>query len=91
MDTLEVTLDVQNELGLHARPVTRLVQTAAKFKSEVQIERDGQTANAKSVMGVLMLCCPKGSKLQVRASGPDAAAVLEALKALAAQNFGDPR
>ncbi|MBI5515742.1 MAG: HPr family phosphocarrier protein [Deltaproteobacteria bacterium] len=91
METIEATFEVINELGLHARPVSRLVQTAARFKSEVQVEREGQVANGKSVMGVLMLCCPKGSTITVRATGPDAQAALEAIGELARQRFGDPR
>ena len=55
MSQSENTFEVLNELGLHARPVTRIVQTAGRFKSDVQIEREGQVANAKSVMGVLLL------------------------------------
>ena len=65
----EQVFEVLNELGLHARPVTRIVQTASRYRCEVELERDGQKANAKSVMGMLLLACHKGSRVTVRASG----------------------
>ncbi len=90
MDVQE-TFEVLNELGLHARPATRIVQAASKFRSEVTLSRDGQSANAKSVMGVLLLLCPKGSKVEVRAQGDDAAEAVAAIGALFASRFGEGR
>ena len=60
---------VRNRLGLHARAETKLATLASRFPCEVSISRDGQAANAKSVMGVLLLCCAKGTKLMVEADG----------------------
>jgi len=83
------TFEVLNERGLHARPMTRLVQTAARFKCEMSVERDGQVANAKSVMGLLMLCCHKGAKVVVRARGADADEALVAVAELFRTRFGE--
>ena len=88
MDVQE-TFEVLNELGLHARPATRIVQTASRYRSEVTLSRDGQTANAKSVMGVLLLLCPKGSRVEVRAQGEDAGDAVTAIGALFASRFGE--
>ena len=63
------TFEVRNKLGLHARAATKLVQLAAKFPCEITVGRAGQTANAKSVMGVLLLCGSKGTKLDIEANG----------------------
>ena len=60
---------VRNRLWLHARAATKLATLASRFPCEVSISRDGQAANAKSVMGVLLLCCAKGTKLMVEADG----------------------
>jgi phosphocarrier protein HPr len=60
---------VRNRLGLHARAATKLATLASRFPCEVSISRDGQAANAKSVMGVLLLCCAKGTQLMVEADG----------------------
>ena len=57
-----------NELGLHARAATKFVQTANKFQSEVDVEKDGQEVNGKSIMGVLMLVAAKGTSIRVRAA-----------------------
>ena len=89
MDSVEGTFEILNEQGLHARPVTKLVQTASRYRAEVQVEREGQVANAKSVMGVLLLCCPKGSRVTVRASGADAEAAVAAIGELIRGKFGE--
>lgn len=88
-DVIEETMEVINERGLHARPVTRIAQTASKFRCELTLTRDGQSANAKSVMGMLILACPRGAKVTVRASGPDAQAAVDAVRALFVSRFGE--
>lgn len=85
------TFEIVNELGLHARAATKLVQLAGKYKSDVQIEKDGQVANAKSVMGVLLLCGAKGTFVKVRAEGPDAPECVQQIGALIADKFGEGR
>lgn len=85
----EEVFEVLNELGLHARPVTRIVQTASRFRCDVELEREGQKANAKSVMGMLLLGCHKGSRVTVRASGDDAARAVAAIGELFASRFGE--
>ena len=89
-DNAESTFEVLNEAGLHARPATKIVQTAARFKAEVELEREGQRANAKSVMGVLLLCGAKGTRVNVRAEGPRAVECVAAIGDLIAQRFGEP-
>ena len=61
--------EVKNKLGLHARAATKLVQLASRYPCEIVVSRAGQAANAKSVMGVLLLCGSKGSLLDVEATG----------------------
>lgn len=91
MTTVTERFQIVNELGLHARAATKLVQLAGKYQSEVQLEKDGQQANGKSVMGVLLLCGAKGTFVNVRAEGPDAAACVEQIGALIADKFGEGR
>ncbi len=85
----EQVFEVLNELGLHARPVTRIVQTAGRFKCDIELERDGQRANAKSVMGMLLLGCHKGARVTVRAVGADAEPAVAAIGELFASRFGE--
>ena len=87
----ENTFEIVNELGLHARAAARLVQTAGQFDAEVSLSKDGQEVNAKSIMGVLLLCGQKGTYVTVAAEGPDAERVVEAIGNLIANRFGEPR
>jgi phosphocarrier protein len=91
VSTVEGKFKIVNELGLHARAATKLVRVADKYKSEVQLEKDGQVANAKSVMGVLLLCGAKGTYVVVRADGNDAEDALREIGELINNKFGEDR
>jgi phosphocarrier protein HPr len=80
---------IMNELGLHARAATRFVQTANRFSADVEVEKDGQKVNGKSIMGVLMLVAAKGSSITVRSSGEDAAQAMDALGSLIRNKFDE--
>lgn len=81
---------IVNDLGLHARAATKLVQLASKYPCDVEISRDGQAANAKSVMGVLLLCGAKGTSVDVRATGERADECVSAIGELIGNRFGEP-
>ena len=85
----EIILSVRNRLGLHARPAARFVSTAGRFAADVQLIREDRRANAKSINQVATLGVRRGDAITIRAAGPDAAAALAALQALADDNFGD--
>lgn len=85
------TFQIVNELGLHARAATKLVQLASRFSCEVELEKDGQRANAKSVMGVLLLCGAKGTSLTVLTDGDGEEEAVEAIGRLIASRFGEAR
>ena len=82
-------VEVVNEAGIHARPAAEIVKLAAKFRSEIVIEKDGLEVNAKSIMGVMMLAAECGSTIMIRAEGDDADAALDALANLIATGFGE--
>jgi phosphocarrier protein HPr len=84
------TYQVRNKLGLHARAATKLVQLASKFPCEIVVSREGQAANAKSVMGVLLLCGSKGTHLDIEATGDKAEEAIRALGELIDGRFGEP-
>jgi phosphocarrier protein len=81
---------IVNKLGLHARAATKLVQLAARFPCDVEVARDDQSANAKSVMGVLLLCGSRGTVVEVRAKGERADECVKAIGELIANRFGEP-
>ena len=83
------TVTVVNKLGIHARPAAVFAKTANRFKSDVFVEKDGETINAKSIMGLMMLAAGPGSKLLIIASGPDAHDAVKAIEDLIAGKFGE--
>ena len=80
---------VTNKLGVHARPAAMFVKIANKFDSEIFVEKDGETVNGKSIMGLMMLAAGPGSKLQVNANGADANQALNELEALLKRKFDE--
>lgn len=90
---LELRIPVTNPLGLHARPAARFVQTAGQFDATVTAENlttHAGPASARSLNGVATLGVQQGHDVLVRASGPQAAAALAALRELALRNFDEP-
>ncbi len=85
----EGSFEILNVLGLHARPAMLLVQAITRLECEVTIEKDGVDADAKSIMGVLTLAAEQGSKIQVRAEGPDAEEAVKAIEKLILEKFGE--
>ena len=67
----EKTITIENSVGLYARPGTVFVHCAEKFRSHITITKDGRTASAKSLLGVLSLAVNRGSVVTLSASGPD--------------------
>ena len=83
------TITITNETGLHARPASVFVSTAAKFKSELTLQKSEKQVNAKSIMGVLSLGITKGTEITITAQGPDEEEALGALAELTKSNFGE--
>lgn len=89
-DRASAKYPIVNDLGLHARAATKLVQLASKYPCDVQLSHQGQSANAKSVMGVLLLCGSKGTIVEVTATGAQAQECVKAIGELIASRFGEP-
>lgn len=83
------TLPIVNKLGLHARASAKFVTLAAQFKSDVTLGRNGQNANGKSIMGIMMLAAGKGSQVDLSVHGDDEQQAMEALSALIDNRFGE--
>jgi phosphocarrier protein len=85
----EKTVKVINALGIHARPASLIVQTAVKFASSVQLVKDGASADAKSIMSVMMLAAAQGSSVVVKADGEDGEAAVDAVIELFNKKFNE--
>ena len=81
---------VSNRLGIHARVAAGIVKVASGFESEILITRCETTVNGKSILDLMTLICPYGSKVSISARGPDAAEAINALAALFQTKFGEP-
>ncbi len=78
----ERTVTVNLRMGLQARPAALFVQEANKFTSDVFLEKDGKSVNAKSIMGVMSLVIPRGAIVTLRANGTDGDQAVERLAAM---------
>jgi len=87
----EKTVKIQNELGLHARAATKLVQLASKYPCDVTLTKDGHEVNGKSIMGVLMLVASKNSSVTIRAKGDRADEAVAAIVQLVDDKFGEDK
>lgn len=85
----ERLVTVVNPKGLHARCASRLVEVAKGFMAEISLHRDTTSANAKSIIGLMLLEATPGTELLVRAEGSDAEAALEAIAELFRSGFGE--
>lgn len=89
--SLSRTVDIINERGLHARASAKFVKLASSFDAEITVSRDGQSVDARSIMGLMMLAAGIGSCIDISAEGPQAAEALDALSALVAARFDEER
>jgi len=85
----EARATIVNKRGLHARASAKLVEAAARFKSKVTVTKDGQTVDARSIMGLMMLAASAGCEVEIAARGPDADEAMTAILALVEARFGE--
>ena len=85
----ERNVTIVNKLGLHARAAAKLVTVASKFPCNIEIARDGQKVNGKSIMGVMMLAASRGTELVLVTSGDNEDGAADALEQLIADKFGE--
>ncbi|MDR3501148.1 MAG: HPr family phosphocarrier protein [Legionella sp.] len=86
---IKTTITIINKLGLHARASAKFVSTAARYQSQINVTKDSQTVNGKSIMGVMMLAANKGSTITLEIEGPDEEHLNEALVQLINNFFGE--
>ena len=86
---LSKQMKIINRLGLHARAAAQLVKLANQFGSEIMIEKDGESVNAKSIMGILMLAAVCGSEITVNIEGSDSEEAMVAIEEMVKDGFGE--
>jgi phosphocarrier protein HPr len=85
------TVEIINERGLHARASAKFVKLAGGFDAEVTVTRDGQTVDARSIMGLMMLAAGIGSTIEISAEGTEAQPAVDALVGLVENRFDEER
>ena len=88
---IEHTIQIQNKMGLHARPAARIVKVISKFSSSILFTKDGMTINAKSILGLMSLAAERGSKILMKIEGKDENEALESILDLFQQIFDEDK
>ena len=83
----EKILTVRNRAGIHARPAALIAQTANKFSSEIYLEKESTTVNAKSIMGVITMAAGYNTNIMLRTDGDDEQEAADAIERLFDSKF----
>jgi len=83
------TITIINKLGLHARASAKIVATASRYESKIEIIRNDKTVNAKSIMGVMMLAASKGAEIEIITDGSDELEAINAIEQLINDRFDE--
>ncbi|SES98899.1 MULTISPECIES: HPr family phosphocarrier protein [Marinobacter] len=83
------SVTIINKLGLHARAAAKLVETASRYDSRVELVKGNRQVDAKSIMPVMMLAASQGTEVELVAEGPDEQQAIAALEALINDYFGE--
>ena len=83
------SLTILNKLGLHARAAAKLVSLSNNFKSEIVLVKDNKSADARSIMKILMLSASKGSVLEVKIKGKDQEEAMNSIEDLFLNGFDE--
>lgn len=82
-------IKLTNKLGLHARATAKLVALCAQFSSNIYLQKDALSANAKSMMAVMQLAAPCHTELLLLVEGEDEQKALLAIQELIDNRFGE--
>ena len=88
-EKVEKEIEIVNRLGMHARPSAMFVRVSSRFRCEIWVSKGDDEINGKSIMGLMMLAAGQGSKLRIRAEGPDAAEAIQEIEKLIESRFSE--
>ena len=88
-EKISLTVTVLNPQGLHARPADLIVRLASQFASMIEIGKQGEWVDAKSILSLLTLGAAQGTELELHATGSDAADAIKAIGELFSQGFNE--
>ena len=76
----QITYEITNPLGMHARPAAFVAQACVALPSQITIKCNGKVANGDNVLQILALNAQQGNVLHITAEGGDEDAALEAVR-----------
>lgn len=85
----QTDITIINKLGLHIRASNLLVNTAQRFQSKIELIGNNKTADAKSIMNLMLLGAGKGMQLTLRVEGDDEEAAFTAIVDLINNRFNE--
>ncbi|MCA9218476.1 MAG: HPr family phosphocarrier protein [Planctomycetales bacterium] len=83
------TVTVVNPEGVHMRPAHMFVRLAGQFSSDIEVTKDGQSVDGKSIIGILTLAASQGTEITIGANGEDAEQAIAALTEMVSSGFAD--
>lgn len=86
---MQITLEIINTKGLHARASAKFVETVERFDAIARVRRDGMEVSGDSIMGLMMLAAGCGSTIEIEVEGAEAEGLAEALRALVSGRFDE--
>ncbi len=89
MKTVELSVKIKNALGLHARPASALTKLLQSSNSKVTISYRDKTADARSIISILMLAITKNSEIVLTIEGEDADETAKRLTRAFESQFGE--
>ena len=90
MNEATISVTLKNKYGMHVRPAGLFAKTAARYRADVTVEKDGVVVPGKSIMALMTLEAVNGTTLTIRATGDEAQKAVEELKALINRKFDLP-
>ena len=88
----EISVEIKNADGLHMRPAMQFVDLTSRFESDITVSNDENNVDGKSIMQMSMLAATCGTRLKIKAEGPDAKEAIEALRELVEEkHFDEPK
>lgn len=87
---LQKDIEIINKLGLHARAAAKLVKLASSYDCNIDIQKEDQRVNAKSIMGVMMLAASRGNTVTIFVDGNEEVSAMAAVEKLINDKFGEP-
>ena len=88
-ENFSFTLEVSNNMGIHARPAAMIVRIASRFNGDIWVEKEGEKVNAKSIMGIMMLAAAKGTILTFLTKPKEGSEFQKEMSELFASKFQD--